>query len=82
MDGSAWQMGAVVGLQLKAPTRERIKQAIRLDFAVFNNKVEYEAILANVDLTIFVSLENIIIQSDSQLVVGQHTGNMKHGTSA
>ena len=68
MDGASRQMGANVSLQLKAPTRERIEQAIRLDFPVSNNEAKYEAILAGIDLTISVSLENIIIQSDSQLV--------------
>ena len=39
-----------------------------------NNKAEYEAILVGIDLAIFVSLEKIIIQSDSRLVVGQVNG--------
>ena len=64
-------MGAGVGLQLKAPTMERIVHAIRLDFPASNNEAEHEAILASIDLAIFISSEKIIIQSDSQLVVGQ-----------
>ena len=32
VDGASRQTGAGVGLQLNAPTRERIEQAIRLDF--------------------------------------------------
>ena len=63
-------MGAGVSLQLKAPTGERIEQAIQLDFPASNNEVEYNAILVGIDHTISVSLEKIIIQSDSQLVVG------------
>ena len=74
MDGSSWQMGVGVGLQLKALTGERLKLTILLDFPTFNNEVEYEAILACIDLAISVSSENIIIQSDSQLVVGQVSG--------
>ena len=70
VDGASRQIGASFGLQLKAPTGERIEQAIRLDFPASNNEAEYEAILAGVDLTISVSSEKIIIQSDSQLVVG------------
>ena len=58
------------GCDLEAPTGEIIEQAIRLDFPAFNNEVEYEAIIAGLDLAISVSLE-IIIRSDSQLVVGQ-----------
>ena len=63
-------MGAGVSLKLKAPTGERIEQAIQLDFPASNNEVEYNAILVGIDLIISVSLEKIIKQSDSQLVVG------------
>ena len=69
MDGASKQTGVGVILQLKAPTGERIEQAIRLDFPASNKEVEYEAILAGVDHTISVSSEKIIIQRDSQLVV-------------
>ena len=55
MDGTYLQTGAGVGLQLKAPTRERIKQAIQLDFPVSNNEAEYEEILDGIDLRISVS---------------------------
>ena len=71
MDGASRQRGDGVGLQLKTPTEERIEQAIRLDFPASNNKAEYEVILAGINLAISVSSEKIIIQSDSQLVVGQ-----------
>ena len=66
--------GAEVGLQLEAPTRERIEHAIRLDFPTSNNEIEYEAILAGIDLTTSASSEEIIIRSDSQLVVRQVNG--------
>ena len=69
MDGASRQTGAGLGLQLEAPTEEIIEQAIRLDFSTSNNEVEYEAIIAGIDLAIFVSSEKIITRSDSQLVV-------------
>ena len=74
MDSASRQTGVGVGLQLKAPTRERIKQAIRLDFLASNNEAEYKAILAGIDLAIFISLEKIIIRSNSQLVEGHVNG--------
>ena len=46
-----------------------MEQAIWLDFPASNNEAKYEAILAGIDLAISVSLEKIIIQSDSQLVI-------------
>ena len=65
MDGTPRQTEVGDGLQLKALSGERIEQAIRLDFPASNNEVEYEAILAGINLAIFVSSEKIIIQSDS-----------------
>ena len=65
VDGAFRKIGAGVGLQLKAPTVERIEQAIRLNFLVSNNEAEYKAILIGIDLAISISSENIIIQSDS-----------------
>ena len=55
----------------RALTGERIEHAIWLDFPASNNKIEYEEILAGINLAMSVSSEKIIVQSDSQLVVGQ-----------
>ena len=74
MDGGSRQTGVGLGLQLKAPTGEIIELTIRLDFPGFYNEIKYEAIIARIDLAIFVSSEKIIIRSDSQLVVGQVNG--------
>ena len=70
MDGASHQTGAGIGLQLKAPTRERIEQAIWLDFPTSKNEIEYKEILARINLAQSVSSENLIIRSNSQLVVG------------
>ena len=74
VDRASCQMGAGVDLQLKAPTRDRVEQVIRLDFPAFNNETKYEAILAGIDLAQSVSLEKLLIRRDSQLVVGQVNG--------
>ena len=42
MDDTSRHTGAGVSLQLKAPTREVIEQAIWLDFLDSNNETEYE----------------------------------------
>ena len=70
MDG-ARQTGVGISLQLKSPVEERIEQVIRLGFSASNNESEYEAILAEIELTITVSADRLLIRSDSQLVVGQ-----------
>ena len=59
------------GLLLKAPTGERVKQSIRLDFTASNNEVEYEAILSGLGLAITLNASKVKIHNDSQLVVGQ-----------
>ena len=71
MDGASQQKEAGLGMQLKALIGEVIEQAICLNFPTSNNEVEYEAIVIGRDLVISVSLEIIIIRSDSQLVVGK-----------
>ena len=65
VDGASRPMGANLGLQLKAQTGEVIEQAICLNFPASNNEAEYEAIIAGLDFAISVSLEKIIIRSDS-----------------
>ena len=65
VDDASRQMGAGVGLQLKAPTGERIEHAIRLDFSTSNNETKYEAILTEIDLAKSVSFEKLIVPSDS-----------------
>ena len=71
MDGVSRKTRVDVSLQLKAPTEERIEQVIWLEFPTSNNEAEYETILVDIDLAISISSKNIIIRSDSQLVVGQ-----------
>ena len=65
VDGASLQIGARVGLQLKAPTGERVEHAIRLDFPVSNNEIEYETILAEINLSQLVSPEKLLICSNS-----------------
>ena len=45
-----------------------------MDFPASNNEAEHGAIKAGINLAISVSLEKIIIRSDSQLVVGHVNG--------
>ena len=74
VDESSSQTGARISLKLQALTKERVQQAIQLDFPVSNNEAEYEAILAGIDLAQSISSKKLLICSDSQLVVGQANG--------
>ena len=69
MDEASRQTGVGIGLQLKSPAGERIEQAIRLGFNA-SNESEYEAILVGIELAVTVSIDRLLIRSDSQLVVG------------
>ena len=71
VDRASQQTRAGIGLKLKSLAGEKIKQAIRLGFNACNNESEYEAILAGIELEATVSTKKLLIQNDSQLVVGQ-----------
>ena len=48
---------------------------IRLDFPTTNNEVEYEALIAGLDLAKAAGAENMIIHCDSQVITSQVNGN-------
>nr|CAN69893.1 hypothetical protein VITISV_005621 [Vitis vinifera] len=56
-----------------SPTREHLKQAIRLRFPASNNEAEYEAILSGLDLALALSVSKLRVYSDSQLIVRHWT---------
>ena len=71
VDGASRQSRVDIGLQLTSPTGERIEQAVRLGFSASNNESEYEAMLTGLELALVVGANNLLIRSDSQLVIGQ-----------
>ena len=71
VDGASRQSGVGFGLHLTFPTGERIEQAVRSGFDGSNNESEYEALIVGVELALAVGADNLLIRSDSQLVVGQ-----------
>ena len=46
-----------------------MEQAIRLNFSASNNEVEYEAMLAELDLALILVVARLEVRSDSQLIV-------------
>ena len=71
VDRALRQTGVGIGLQLKTPTGERIEQAIRLGFNASNTESEYEALLSRIELAAAISVDKLLIQSDSQIVIEQ-----------
>lgn len=59
---------------LQSPVGQRFQYAIKLDFITTNNKVEYEAVLEGLAIAQEMGARDVEIQSDSQIVVGQISG--------
>ncbi|XP_016648932.1 PREDICTED: uncharacterized protein LOC107880908 [Prunus mume] len=69
--GSSNRQGSGAGLVLKTPNDTIIEYAIRFQFRASNNEAEYEALLAGLQLAQSSGAEQLMICSDSQLVVNQ-----------
>ena len=52
-----------------------MKYVIKLQFPATNNKVEYKAMLIGLSLTKALGAKNLIVQTDSQLIIGQVKGD-------
>ena len=50
---------------------------VRLNFPTTNNEVEYEALIARLDLAKVVGVENLVIYCDCQVVTSQVHGDYK-----
>ncbi|XP_070054960.1 uncharacterized protein [Nicotiana tomentosiformis] len=72
-DGSSNVKGASLGIVLIPPSGECIRQTIKC-YPITNNEAEYEAVIAGLELARELSIEQIMIKSDSQLVVNQMQG--------
>ena len=54
---------------------ETLRYVVRLQFAATNNKAEYEALLTRLSLAKALGARNLIVQADSQLIIGQVKGD-------
>ena len=63
------------GVVLISPEKETLKYTVRLQFAVTNNEAEYEALLTGLSLAKALGAKNLIVQVDSQLIIGQVKGD-------
>ena len=75
IDGSATKKVGGVGVVLISPKKETLKYVVRLQFPATNNKVEYEALLTGLSLVKALEAKNLIVQADSQLIIGQVKGD-------
>ncbi|XP_028120009.1 uncharacterized protein LOC114317468 [Camellia sinensis] len=73
-DGSSNNRGSGAGVVLISPEGFIWEQALRLSLKASNNEVEYEALLAGLCSAEHFSAEQLLVFSDSQLVVNQLSG--------
>ena len=71
VDGAANAQGSGAGLILTSLERIDIEYALRFGFRASNNEVEYEAVIAGLNLTHSMEVDQLEVCSDSQLVVKQ-----------
>uniref|UniRef100_A0A2N9H0V5 RNase H type-1 domain-containing protein n=1 Tax=Fagus sylvatica TaxID=28930 RepID=A0A2N9H0V5_FAGSY len=76
IDGSSTKDSGGVGIVLRSPEGDIIKQAIRLQYPTTNNEAEYEALLVGLKTAKILGATELDVRSDSQLVVGQVNGGL------
>lgn len=74
VDGATNVKGSGVGVYLKSPHNEVIKQPFQLGFKASNNEAEYEALIAGLQLVKALGARRLKVHSDSQLIVSQVLG--------
>ena len=74
VDGSSTQHVGGIGVVLRSPKGDKLKNKLRLQYQPTNNEVEYEALLKGLELARSVEETSILVLGDSQLVMGQVNG--------
>ena len=70
-DESATKKVGGAGVVLISPKGEMLKYVARLQFLATNNEAEYEALLTGLSLAKALRAKSLIVQFDSQLIIGQ-----------
>ena len=69
VDGAANSKGSGAGLILTSPNGIDVEYVLRFGFQAPNNEVEYEAVIAGLNLANSMEADQLEVCSDSQLVV-------------
>src|ERR1044072_8335027 len=75
VDGSSNAKGSGAGLILLTPEEAEIEQCLKFEFKASNNQAEYEAMITGLTMALDLGVTNLIVNSDSQLVVSQISGD-------
>ena len=76
-DGSLAQKRRGVGVIIVTLGGEMLKYGVQLKFSATNNETEYKGILAGLRLGKTLRAKDLLVQSDSKLVIGQIKGEYK-----
>ena len=74
VDGSSTLHAGGIGVVLKSPEADTLKRKVRLHYPTTNNEAEYKALLKSLELAKSLGAESVLVQGDSQLVIGQVNG--------
>ena len=69
VDGAANAQGSGVGLILTSPDGIDVEYALSFSFQASNNEVEYEAVIAGLNLAHSMEADQLEVSSDSQVLV-------------
>ena len=74
VDGSSTLHAGGIRVVLKSPEADKLNHKVRLHYQTTNNEAEYEALLKGLELAKSLGAESVLVQGDSQLVMGQVNG--------
>ena len=74
VDGSSTLQAGGIGVVLKSPEADTLKRKVRLHYQTTNNEAKYETLLKGLELAKSLGAESVLVQGDSQLVIGQVNG--------
>ena len=74
-DGSAMKKVRGAGVVLISLKKETLKYVVKSQFPITNNKAGYDALLTGLSLAKALGARNLIVQANSQLIIGQVKGD-------
>ena len=74
-DGLSNRQAGGAGIVLLSPEGDVVECMVRLDFPTTNNEVEYEVLVAGLDLARATGATSVVIYCDSQVITNQVNGD-------
>ena len=75
MDGSSVKKMSKVGVVITSLEGDTLRYTVQLQFPATNNETEYETILTRLRMTKTMGAKNLLLKSNSKLVVGRIKGD-------